>query len=71
MREGGMSNDEYKKFMSEGSGNVAADGMFSIQVRHAHARACLPAARTAPPPTATCPPPPPPATLCRAMTPRC
>jgi hypothetical protein len=32
MQEGGMMSEEYQKFAAEGSGNVAADGMFSIQV---------------------------------------
>ncbi|GAX83862.1 hypothetical protein CEUSTIGMA_g11287.t1 [Chlamydomonas eustigma] len=32
MQEGGVMSEEYQKFAAEGSGNVAADGMFSIQV---------------------------------------
>jgi len=32
MAEGGMTSDEYLRFTAEESGNVAADGMFSIQV---------------------------------------
>lgn len=32
MSEGGIDGDDYLKFMAEESGNVAADGMFSIQV---------------------------------------
>ena len=33
MQEGGVASDEYLRFAAEESGNVAADGMFSIQVR--------------------------------------
>lgn len=32
MQEGGMTSDDYLKFAAEESGNVANDGMFSIQV---------------------------------------
>mmetsp|Transcript_7872 Transcript_7872/g.23710 ORF Transcript_7872/g.23710 Transcript_7872/m.23710 type:complete len:429 (-) Transcript_7872:479-1765(-) len=32
MQEGGLTGEDYAKFVSEESGNVAADGMFSIQV---------------------------------------
>jgi hypothetical protein len=32
MQEGGMHTAEYKQFQAEESGNVANDGMFSIQV---------------------------------------
>ena len=32
MSEGGVDGADYLKFMAEESGNVAADGMFSIQV---------------------------------------
>ena len=31
MQEGGMTSEEFLKFVAEGSGNVANDGMFSIQ----------------------------------------
>ena len=33
MQEGGVTSDEYLRFAAEESGNVAADGMFSIQVQ--------------------------------------
>ena len=32
MAEGGLEGPDYLKFVAEGSGNVANDGMFSIQV---------------------------------------
>jgi hypothetical protein len=32
MQEGGMDSEEYQRFVAEASGNVANDGMFSIQV---------------------------------------
>lgn len=32
MQEGGGLSEEYKAWAADGSGNVAADGMFSIQV---------------------------------------
>ena len=32
----GVNTPEYLKFAAEGSGNVARDGMFSIQVRFEH-----------------------------------
>ena len=32
MAEGGLEGSDYLKFVAEGSGNVANDGMFSIQV---------------------------------------
>ena len=32
MQEGGVNSEDFLKFAAEGSGNVANDGMFSIQV---------------------------------------
>lgn len=32
MMEGGTESEDYLKYVAEGSGNVAADGMFSSQV---------------------------------------
>ena len=32
MAEGGMESEDYLKYMAEDSGNVAADGNFSVQV---------------------------------------
>ena len=32
MMEGGAESEDYLKYIAEGSGNVAADGMFSSQV---------------------------------------
>ncbi len=32
MAEGGMAGADYQAFIKEASGNVALDGMFSIQV---------------------------------------
>ena len=32
MVEGGTESEDYLKYVAEGSGNVAADGMFSSQV---------------------------------------
>lgn len=32
MAEGGMESEDYLKYMAEESGNVAADGNFSVQV---------------------------------------
>ena len=33
MAESGLQSEDYLKFVAEDSGNVAADGMFSIQVK--------------------------------------
>ena len=33
MAEGGMESEDYLKYIAEDSGNVAADGNFSVQVR--------------------------------------
>ena len=33
MAEGGVDSEEYLTYLAEGSGNVAADGNFSVQVR--------------------------------------
>jgi hypothetical protein len=32
MAEGGMESEDYLKYIAEDSGNVAADGNFSVQV---------------------------------------
>ena len=32
MAEGGMESEDYLKYVAEDSGNVAADGNFSVQV---------------------------------------
>lgn len=32
MDQGGLTQEDYARFMEEAAGNVAADGMFSIQV---------------------------------------
>lgn len=32
MAEGGIESEEYLKYIAEDSGNVAADGNFSVQV---------------------------------------
>lgn len=36
MAESGMDTQSYKRWQEEASGNVAADGMFSIQVTVLH-----------------------------------
>ena len=41
MAEGGLESKEYLTYIAEDSGNVAADGNFSVQVRMCVAQQCL------------------------------
>lgn len=41
MAESGMDTEAYKIWQKEASGNVAVDGMFSIQVKSSTAASCL------------------------------
>ena len=34
LSEGGVDSEDYLRYIAEGSGNVADDGMFSVQARH-------------------------------------
>ncbi len=39
--ENGLESEEYLRYIAEGSGNVADNGMFSVQVRHIDPGSCL------------------------------